>query len=87
MKVLLSTLSKKQLRKLPKIVQFSAAKRIRDLALNKKIPNVKPLVKYKNIYRTRISNYRMVYKLTKEEIFVILVEHRKSVYQSLKRIL
>jgi mRNA interferase RelE/StbE len=87
MKVLLSPIAKKQLRKLPKLVQFSVAKRIRDLGAGNEIPNVKSLVKYKNTYRTRISNYRMVYRIMTGEIFIILIEHRKSVYESLKRIL
>lgn len=87
MKVLLSPIAKKQLKKFPKLIQFSVAKRVRDLASNQEIPNVKPLIKYKNIFRTRISNYRMVYRVVSDEIFIILIEHRKSVYESLKRIL
>jgi mRNA-degrading endonuclease RelE of RelBE toxin-antitoxin system len=87
MKVLLSSLAKRQLKKLPKIIQFSVAKRARDLGAGNEIPNIKPLVKYKNTYRTRISNYRMVYRAVGSEIFIILIEHRKSVYESLKRIL
>jgi mRNA-degrading endonuclease RelE of RelBE toxin-antitoxin system len=87
MKVLLSSLAKKQLKKLLKLVQFSVAKRIRDLGVGNEIPNVKFLAKHKNIFRTRISNYRMVYRSTAGKIFIILIEHRKRVYETLKRIL
>lgn len=86
MNVILSPLAKKQLKKLPKIVQFSIAKVVRDLIQEKSIPNLKHLVKYKDVYRIRIADYRMVYKKFSDRYYIILIEHRKSVYQSLKRI-
>ena len=86
MRVLLSPLVKKQLKKLPKIIQFSVAKKIRDLASGVETTDVKSLVKYKDIYRIRVGDYRMVYRKKLSDYFIILIEHRKSVYQSLRRI-
>lgn len=86
MNAILSSLAKKQLKRLPKIIQFSVAKIIRDLIQGKTVSNIKHLVKYKNIYRIRIADYRMVYKKFNDRYFIILIEHRKSVYETLKRI-
>ena len=80
MRVLLSPLVKKQLKKLPKIIQFSVAKKIRDLASGVETTDVKSLVKYKDIYRIRVGDYRMVYRKKLSDYFIILIEHRKSVY-------
>ena len=86
MNAVLSNLAKKQLRKLPKVVQFSIASVVRNLVQGNTVSNVKPLVKYKDIYRIRIADYRMVYKKFSDHYFIILIEHRKSVYETLKRL-
>ncbi len=86
MNAVLSPLAKKQLKKLPKIVQFSIAKIVRDLVQDNLVSNIKHLVKYKDVYRIRIADYRMVYKKFNDRYYIILIEHRKSVYQTLKRI-
>lgn len=86
MNTTLSPLAKKQFKKLSKLIQFTVAKKIRDLNLGLEISNVKSLTKYKNIFRTRIGDYRMVYKKFPDKYYIILIEHRKSVYESLKRI-
>ena len=86
MNAVLSPLAKRQLKKLPKLVQISVANIVRNLVQEKVISNIKPLVKYKDIYRIRIADYRMVYKKFSDRYFIILIEHRKSVYQTLKRI-
>lgn len=37
-------------------------------------------------YRTmRVGDYRVVFQLTKKEVFIILIEHRSTVYQSIKK--
>lgn len=86
MKVIISPLAKKQYRKLPKIIQISLAQRIRSLASENSLSGIKPLVKFKDVYRIRVGDYRMVYKKFVDRYYIILIEHRKSVYESLKRI-
>ena len=86
MKVVFSRLAEKQLKKLPRIVQFQIAQKIRELASGGELSNTKLLVKYKNTFRIRVGNYRMVYRNFSDKHYLILIEHRKSVYQSLKRI-
>lgn len=86
MKVIISPLAKKQFRKLPRLIQLALTTKIRDLASGGEIAGIKPLIKFKDIYRVRIGNYRMVYKKFSDRYYVILIEHRKSVYQTLKRI-
>ncbi len=41
---------------------------------------------YKNIYRIRIGDYRIVYRKTVQELYVILIHHRKDVYRLLRRL-
>lgn len=86
MKVVISPLAKKQFRKLPKLIQFSLTRKIRSLVDDEELTGVKPLIKFKGVYRIRVGDYRMVYKKFTDKYFVILVEHRRSVYESLKRI-
>ncbi len=86
MRVIFSPLAEKQLKKLPKIVQLSLAGKIRNLATGGEITGIKPLTKYKNVFRIRIGDYRTVYKRFSGHYYIILIEHRKSVYETLKRI-
>jgi len=86
MKVVFSPLAEKQLKKLPKIVQLSLAGKIRNLTTNEEITGIKSLIKHKNVFRIRVGDYRMVYKRFSGYYYIILIEHRKSVYETLKRI-
>lgn len=85
MSIVISPLAKKQLKKLPKLIQFSVAKKVRNLSLGIETSNIKSLTSYKNIYRIRIADYRMVYRILDKNIYIILVSHRKEVYLLLKR--
>ena len=85
MKLVISPKAEKQLRKLNKIDQIATAKKIRQLASSQN-PSFKKLSGYKNIYRIRVGNIRIVFKKTKESTYIILVHHRKDVYKLLKRL-
>lgn len=87
MKTILSPLAKKQLKKLPKIVQFLVAKKVRSLLPGSEFLSTKLLTGYKNIYRIRVGNYRLVYRILDKNIYIVLISHRKDVYLLLKRIL
>ncbi len=86
MEVIISPYAKKQLKKLPKLIQFSVANKVRNFLVDFKTSNTKQLTGYKNIYRVRIGNYRMVYRVTDQKIYIILISHRKEAYLLLKRI-
>jgi len=48
--------------------------------------NEEKLKGLKNIYRVRVGNYRIVFRRTKEEIFIVLIGHRKEIYQLVNRL-
>ena len=83
MKIVLSSRAKKQLKRLSKIDQIVVAKKIR--ALNDVVPK-KKLKGYKNIFRVRVGNIRIVYKKTFREIYIVLIRHRKDVYRLMMNI-
>lgn len=87
MKVILSPRAEKQLRKLSKIDQIAIAKKIRSLRDHPLTQRAEKLKGFKNIYRVRVGNYRMVFKKTLKEIYVILIRHRKDIYRLLRQLL
>lgn len=84
-RIVISTRAEKRLRKLPKFDQLAVAKKIR-LLTNGKILGEEKISGYKNIFRVRVGNYRIVYRKTSKEIFIFLIDHRKEIYQLLKRL-
>jgi len=81
MKITISPKAEKQLRKLNKIEQVAIISKIRSLPQVKN----KKLQGYADIYRIRVSDFRIVYKQTKSEIYIILIAHRREVYEMLHR--
>ncbi len=86
MDIIISPLAQKQLKKLPKLIQFSVASIVRNFSIDNKTSNIKLLKGYKNIYRIRIGNYRIVYRNNDKKVYIILISHRKEAYLHLKRI-
>lgn len=70
MKIIVSSRAKKELGRIPKIDQIAVTQRISSL-LEKSIINEIKLSGYKNIFRVRVGNYRIVYKKTSQEIYII----------------
>jgi len=87
MKVILSPKAEKQLRKLQKISQIVLAKNIRNLRDKPKLNSGKQLKGFKNIYRIRVGDFRIVYRKTRTDIYVVALGHRKDIYQKLKKLL
>jgi mRNA interferase RelE/StbE len=85
MKTTLSPRAEKQLKKMQKITQIVIAKTIRDIGDEASLTTEK-LKGYKNIHRVRVGNFRIVYKKTGKEIYIITIGHRKDIYQSMKKI-
>ncbi|EKD66925.1 MAG: hypothetical protein ACD_48C00674G0003 [uncultured bacterium] len=88
MNVLLSNRAEKQLRTLPKIDQLAVAQKIRLIRdSGTAVPQEEKLSGYTNIFRVRVGNYRIVYRKTTQQLFIILIRHRKDVYRMIKEIL
>jgi mRNA interferase RelE/StbE len=74
----------KDLRKIPLAIQKFLYERITALASNPFPEGVQHLQGYKNTYRIRMGNYRIVYEVatTIRIITIVKVGHRKDVYRS-----
>ena len=81
--VLLSKTSRKQLATLPTVIHD---KIIEDISFLSSVPRpagCKKLKGYKNAYRIRVGNYRIIYEIVDKElrILVIAIGNRKDVYE------
>lgn len=86
MRIILSSRAEKSLRKLPKIDQISLARKIRIIPDLKSAEQEERLKGFKNICRVRLGDYRIVYRRTFTEIYIILIGHRKDIYSLLKQL-
>lgn len=85
MKITISPQAEKRLRKIPKIDQIAIAQKIRSLTNPQSPTKAEKLHGYKDIFRIRIGDYRIVYrKLPNLLIHIILIAHRKDVYSLLE---
>ena len=84
MKIILSPRAEKDLKKLPKIAQIAASRKIRQLV--NPLAQEEKLTGFPNIYRVRIGDFRIVFRRTVNEIYIILIGHQKDVYNLLKRL-
>ncbi|MEA3355095.1 MAG: type II toxin-antitoxin system RelE/ParE family toxin [Patescibacteria group bacterium] len=87
MKITISPKAERQLRKINKIDQIVIIEKIRKVFRKNNFLQEKRLSGYKKVFRLRISKYRIIYKKTKKEIYIILIGHRKDIYKVLKRLL
>ncbi|MBP9670408.1 type II toxin-antitoxin system RelE/ParE family toxin [Candidatus Woesebacteria bacterium] len=78
--------AEKQIRKLPKTVQIAIGQQLRELD-GGGTHTEKKLQKFENLYRLRAGNYRVVYEKKDGDVFVLLAEHRKDIYQSVEKLL
>lgn len=86
MKIILSPRSEKELRKVTKIDQIAIAKKIRQVRDSIFIINEEKLSGFKNIFRVRVGDYRIVYKKNHKKIYVILIGHRKDIYRLINQL-
>jgi mRNA interferase RelE/StbE len=85
MKVIISPKAEKQLKKIGKVDQIAIAKKIREIA-EKDIGKKEKLKGYKNIFRFRVGDYRLVYRKTRRELYIVLIGHRRDVYKAVKKL-
>lgn len=87
MRIITLPRAEKVLRKLPKFDQIAVAQKIRNLESQINLASEERLRGYKDVYRVRIGDYRIVYKRSKDFLYIILIGHRKDVYEILKQLL
>ena len=81
MKIIISSRAEKELKKIPKLDQIALTRKIR-LIINPAVStNEEKLTGFKNIYRVRVGDYRIVYRKTTSEVYIILIGHRKDIYR------
>ena len=86
MNVVVSPHAKKQLKKLPKIIQLTIVKRLKALR-NPSSVEAKKLQGCKDIFRTRVGSYRIIYRKRPDVVHVILIAQRKEAYLLTRKIL
>ena len=87
MKVTLSPRAEKQFKKLSKTNQIFAAKKIRSLKEDQRPRGEEKLKGFKYIFRVRVGDYRIVYKKTKNLVYIVSIAHRKDIYKLVGRLL
>lgn len=84
MKIIVSSKAEKDFKKLPKVDQIALTRKIRSLRDNTGSEKLKG---YKNIFRVRVGDYRIVFRKTSLEVYIILISHRKDIYRVVDRLL
>lgn len=86
MRIIISPQAEKKLRKLQKLEQIAIAKKIRQISIDE--GNIATKLKgYKDVYRVRMGDFRIVYRFIDENLRIILIGRRKDIYEELKRLL
>jgi len=85
MDIIISPRAERELKKIGKMDQIALIKKIRSLTS----PSIEAekLQGYIHIFRVRVGIYRIVFRKIKEEIYIILIGHRKEIYQKVKQLL
>ena len=86
MQVIFTPGARRDLRKLQKISQILIIERLKKLEVGTSTSSLEKLVGYKNSFRIRVGNYRVVYRIIGGKIYIVLIGHRKDVYEKLKRL-
>lgn len=72
------------LQKLDKVPQEHVKQQLKFFSQqDNPLPFAKKLRWYKDIFRFRVGNYRVIFRLQQKTIFLLLVRHRKDVYEGL----
>ncbi|OGG29535.1 hypothetical protein A3A63_03805 [Candidatus Gottesmanbacteria bacterium RIFCSPLOWO2_01_FULL_46_9] len=86
MNIRISPRAEKELKKLPKFDKIAIVQKIYTLRISNPHGEER-LAGYPHIFRVRIGNYRIVYRKTRDETYIVLVRHRKDVYKKLTTLL
>ena len=87
MRLIVSPRAEKQLKKCPKVFQIIIVKKLASLGERKSNLGSEKLSGYKDLFRVRVGNYRIVYRMRDNINYVVLIAHRKEVYDLLKNLI
>ena len=87
MRIILSSQAEQSLRHLTKIDQIAIAQKIRSLRDSNIQLNEEKLKGYRDIFRIRVGDYRIVYRQQKQIVYIILISHRKDIYRILRQMM
>lgn len=87
MQIVFTSQAKKDLRKLHKVSQIIIIEKIKKLGEGGVPANVEKLSGYKKAYRVRVGDYRIVYRIIGKKMYIVLIGHRKNIYEKLKKLL
>lgn len=75
--------AQRQIKALPKNIQDITRAKIRSLSDNPRPLEVKKLSVFKNLYRVRVGEYRILYEIQDQILVVIIVGvgHRREIYR------
>lgn len=75
--------SLKELRKLPGPIIQRIIKKVEDLSQNPFPNKVRKLAGSKNLYRIRLQDYRVIYRIEEDVLVIVIIKvgHRKDVYK------
>ena len=81
--VLLSRAARKQLAILPLFIHNEIVEEISSLSSNQGPPGCKKLKGYKNAWRIRVGNYRIIYEVEDKLLRILIVGtgHRRDIYK------
>lgn len=85
MKVILSSRAIKQLKGISRTAQVILTKKIRSFDVL--LTGEEKLSGYQNIYRIRVGNYRLIYQRNRQQIYVVLIGHRREIYRMVQKLL
>ncbi|OGB85965.1 hypothetical protein A3J41_02275 [candidate division TM6 bacterium RIFCSPHIGHO2_12_FULL_38_8] len=76
----------KSLQKIPQQYQTRILENIDKFQTNPDFVDLKKLTSFSDLYRIRVSDYRIILKVIKqdEKVFVIMIGHRKDIYDILQ---
>ena len=80
-----SRLALKSMAKIPRKELIRIQERIDDLSKTPKPSDVKKIQGDSNLYRIRLGNYRVLYRIFEEKICILIVDvnHRKDIYKNM----
>ncbi len=84
-KVVFEKRAKQDLTKIPQKYLIKIKRKIDLLGEDPRASGCKKLQGFKNLYRIRSGNYRIIYQVIDDQVIVIIVavKHRRSSYRSL----
>ena len=85
-KIEISSTAERQLKKINREDQIRILRSISLLAQNPRPDGCRKFKGYKDVYRIRIGNYRVIYEIdgTKIVVTIIKIGHRRDIYHSLR---